>query len=206
MAVKTIFIVRHGETDYNAAHRWQGHLDVQLNAIGRFQAQQLANYLKTEGIIPDTIYSSDLSRALDTARIVAQIAHIRIHKEPRLREINVGIFQGMTRQEMSQVAPDSLDQWDTDDSFVISNGESRLMLQERAYAAWKDIIERKDHETVMIFTHGGTIRMLLRKILPPEQLLDLRVPNTSLTILERLPGGKLSSIKIGATPHLNPVS
>src|SRR5581483_11305534 len=93
----TLLLVRHGETDWNAERRWQGHADVPLNARGREQARALAEELAGESI--DAIYSSDLSRAQDTADIVGARLDVPVVVDPDLREIDVGPVEGLTAEE-----------------------------------------------------------------------------------------------------------
>ncbi|HEY5099343.1 MAG TPA: histidine phosphatase family protein, partial [Gaiellaceae bacterium] len=93
----TLLLVRHGETDWNAERRWQGHADVPLNDRGREQARVLAEQLTGESI--DAIYSSDLSRARDTADIVGVRLGVPVVVDADLREIDVGPIEGMTAEE-----------------------------------------------------------------------------------------------------------
>src|SRR5947199_3660663 len=96
----TLLLIRHGETDWNAEHRWQGHADVPLNARGREQAKALAEELAPEGI--DAIYASDLSRARDTAEIVGERLGVPVVLDPDLREIDVGSREGLTGEEVGE--------------------------------------------------------------------------------------------------------
>ena len=94
----TLLLVRHGETDWNAGRRWQGHTDVPLNARGRAQAAALAEELAADP--PSAIYTSDLSRARETAEIVGTQLGVPVILEPRLREIHVGSREGLTAEEV----------------------------------------------------------------------------------------------------------
>lgn len=200
MSVQRVYIVRHGETDYNAEHRWQGHLDIPLNESGLEQAEKAAHYLKNESI--DAIFASDLSRAFSTAQAIAKSQELEVIPEPRLREMNVGNFQGLTRSQLTERFPKELEQWNVDDNFAPPSGESRIQLQERAYVAWEDITNRKDLKSVMLVSHGGTLRMLLKKLLPPEQVDSLRFANTSISILER-EKKVWKVVALNVTPHLD---
>lgn len=183
MPVQRVFIVRHGETDYNAEHRWQGQLDVPLNKVGLKQAKKAAEYLKGESF--DAIFASDLCRAFVTAETIAKPHKLKVIPEPRLREMHVGDFQGLNRTQMTERFPEELLRWNEDDSFPPPNGESRLQLQERAYAAFEEISNRDGLETILIVSHGGTLRMLFKKLLPPEQTDTLKFGNTAISVLER---------------------
>src|SRR5262245_42161594 len=97
----TIFyLIRHGETDWNQSGRWQGHADVPLNALGRAQAQRLAERLRRERDPLDAIYSSDLLRAWETAQALAAAVGHAPQPLPALREIDVGSWSGLTRVEV----------------------------------------------------------------------------------------------------------
>lgn len=200
MTVQRILFVRHGETDYNVAHRWQGQLDVPLNDTGRAQATALATYLAQTPI--DLIYSSDLKRAFDTAKVVAMARKQSVIPEPRLREIHLGIFQGLTREQLREQYPLELMQWDTNDEFVVQGGESRRQLRERAAAAWEEITASAA-KTLLLLTHGGTMRVLLPTIVPELGEERWRFPNTSITILERATNSRWRVLELGTTPHLD---
>lgn len=198
MPVQRVIIVRHGETDYNVEHRWQGHLDIPLNAMGKTQAEKLAKFLKDERI--DAIYASDLARAFGTADAIARIKDLQVIPEPRLREINVGVLQGLSRAQMDVSYPDEHHQWRTDINFVIPNGESRQQVQDRAYAAWQDLTEQLDMKTVVLVTHGGTMRLLLRKLFPKQAELSFK--NTSVSIIDRHETGDWYIVSLNQIAHL----
>lgn len=85
-----LYLIRHGETDWNASHRWQGHADIPLNQRGLRQAQLVAQQLQAEGVQFDAIYSSDLTRAYQTAWQIGALLHLPVQMLPPLREIDVG--------------------------------------------------------------------------------------------------------------------
>ena len=199
MPIQRVIIVRHGETDYNVEHRWQGHMDVPLNKNGKAQAEALAKHLADEAI--DGIFASDLKRAYDTARPIAKLKKLDIIPEKRLREVHLGIFQGLTRTQIQDVYPHKTMRWDNDDSYVVTHGESRIQVQNRTYEAWQEITKREDMKTVMIVSHGGAIRMMLLKILP-QTTERLRFANTSFSILERANDNTWQACSINQTPHL----
>ena len=92
-----LILVRHGETEWNAQRRYQGHSDVPLSALGRRQAARAAERLAALKI--DAVYTSDLGRALETAEIIAEQRGLEVCAEPRLRELNFGVFEGLTFDE-----------------------------------------------------------------------------------------------------------
>ncbi len=200
MTVQRVYIVRHGETDYNHNGRWQGTLDIPLNPKGREQAQAAAFAL--EGLTIDKMYASDLSRAFETAKAIANAKGVgNIHTDVRLREISVGVFQGLTRQEIADTYPLEFNYWQHDDRYVVPRGESRMQLQERAYAFWQDVIETDTVSNIVVVTHGGTIRWLLGRIFSLETTLGKHLENTSITTLTRTADGWHAE-KVGDTSHL----
>jgi len=185
LAVERVLLVRHGQTDWNIQGRWQGFEPVSLNADGWMQARALANSMRGRPI--GAIVTSDLPRAYETASAIGEVVGLRPDADQRLREFNLGIFQGFTRDESSMKFPDEwrrfqADYWD----YHIPKGESRRMMQNRVYQAWKDVVKTNDGPEVIIVSHGGSIKMLLLKLFPDmPHLNDVHLGNTSVTMLER---------------------
>jgi broad specificity phosphatase PhoE len=146
--VTVLLIVRHGETDWNAERRWQGHADIPLNARGREQAQALAEELADERV--DAIYTSDLSRARDTAEIVGTRVGVPVVVVAGLREVDVGPIEGLTAEEAS-----AFDGW---------QGESRESHSARVLGALDEIAERHPDEHVLVVTHGGSMRRMYEQL------------------------------------------
>jgi broad specificity phosphatase PhoE len=198
-----VLLIRHGLTDWNAQRRWQGMADVPLNEEGRQQAALLAKHLSHHKI--DRLYTSDLNRAWDTARVIGETLGLVPETDPRLRETNLGIFQGLTADQINRRYPREHQAMRADYyDYVIPRGESRRQLQNRAYAAFVDIAAKGGNE-IAIVSHGGTIAVLLRKLLPDnEQVSTAHITNTSITTLE-YKEGYWHLIDISATPHLGEV-
>ena len=138
----TLLLVRHGETDWNAAGRLQGQTDTPLNDFGRRQAQQLAEGLEAEEL--EAIYSSDLARARETAEIVGERLGLAVVLDPDLREKDWGNWEGLSPVERDRV------------EFV---GETTEVHQERTLRALRRIAQRHAGERpVLVLTHGGSIR------------------------------------------------
>ncbi len=148
----TILLARHGETDWNRQLRFQGHADEPLNATGRAQAGELALRLRDEPIA--AVYSSDLRRASETAEIVAAIMELPIHFDRRLREIDVGSWQGRTRDQLDGADWDG-ETWD----------EHRL----RVVAALESIARAHPDHCVLVVAHGGTLRRVQEAALGQAQ-------------------------------------
>jgi broad specificity phosphatase PhoE len=140
--VTTLLLVRHGETDWNAEGRLQGHTDRPLSDCGRGQARRLAEELESEAL--EAIYSSDLARARETAEIVGVRLGLRVALEPDLREKDWGTWEGLSAVERDRV------------EFV---GESTEAHQERMLRALRTIAERHPgNARILVVTHGGSMR------------------------------------------------
>ena len=201
MQIERVYIVRHGETDYNATGRWQGALDIPLNALGRQQAAHLAQYLHSQGETVDRIYTSDLTRARETADIVAQAFGLEAHVELRLRETNVGVFQGLTNHEIDAQHAAIRHLWNNDDDYVIPTGESRNQVKQRMMEVWHEWTGHLALRHLMIVSHGGAIRWLLRGLFPNIDHDSYHLPNTSLTIVQRTETGWTLE-RVGTVIHL----
>ena len=199
LSVQRIFIVRHGETAYNRARRFQGFLPIPLNETGRDQAQRLGSYLQQTQI--DCVYTSDLTRCTETAELVCGDRSIDIIHDERLREHNLGQFQGLTRDQIADLYPLEFMRWRSNDAYVVPGGESRVMLRKRVITAWQDIISTCSGEQIMLVSHGGSIRQLLTAVFGDEVLASTRITNTSLTIIART-DDSWAMEKLATTPHL----
>lgn len=199
-----VFLVRHGETDWNASGRWQGHAPVPLNAEGLAQSAALGRYLASNGAHVSALYSSDLPRALQTAEAIGAALGLSVVPDARLREIDLGEWQGLTREEA--------DAWDSARyaayrqdwrTVPAPGGESRRALGERARAAFDEIVARHPQATIVIVSHGGTLGMLLESLFQTIERPSLA--NTSVTVVERAaPDADWVLVRVAWTPHLAP--
>jgi probable phosphoglycerate mutase len=153
--VTTILLVRHGETDWNSERRWQGHADRPLNEVGREQARELAETLTDRAI--DVVYSSDLLRAHETALIVGERLGLPVSVDVGLREVDVGDWSGRVHSEIEGLDPDGYRRW-REGGKGWAGGESYEEMGARVVAAVLRIAARHPGETVLIVTHGGSIR------------------------------------------------
>ena len=151
----TILLARHGETDWNSERRWQGHADRPLNEVGREQARELAETLADRAI--DVVYSSDLLRAHETALIVGKRLGLPVSVDAGLREVDVGDWSGRVHSEIEGLDPDGYRRW-REGGKGWAGGESYEEMGERVVAAVLRLASRHPGETVLIVTHGGSIR------------------------------------------------
>ena len=163
--MKTLYIVRHGETDWNKMGKYQGITDIPLNENGLNQAKACGNALKD--VTFDRILSSDLSRALVTAETIRGDRTTSITVDKRLRELNFGDWEAMLFSDIEARWPGLIDEMYLRPHLVkVPNGESFKDLQDRAWAGLEEFINANDEEeTLLIACHGGTIRTLLCKLL-----------------------------------------
>jgi 2,3-bisphosphoglycerate-dependent phosphoglycerate mutase len=160
-ALTRVVAVRHGETDWNAQTRIQGQIDIGLNAVGRDQAQRLGRALADARF--DAVYASDLRRAADTARAVAERAGLPLRTEVSLRERAFGDFEGLTWAEVEQRHPEASRRWrERDASFGPPGGETLALFYERAVGALAAIAARHRGQHIAIVTHGGVLDALYR--------------------------------------------
>jgi broad specificity phosphatase PhoE len=143
----TLLLARHGETDWNRELRIQGSSDIELNELGRKQARFLAQELTDVDL--DAIYSSDLSRASETAAAVAATHALDVTLDPRLRERSFGSWEGLTREDLDALPAGSH-----------HDGESDDQVRERMLAAVHDIAAAHPGEQVLVVSHGGALNTL----------------------------------------------
>lgn len=151
----TLLLARHGQSDWNAARRWQGFADRPLTERGRAEAAALAERLAD--IALDAVYSSDLGRARETAEEVARAQGLEVTQDPRLREVNVGSWEGLTREEAEQRFPEGFRRWRAGGTGW-DDGETYGEMSARVLAAVDAIARRHDDGRVLIVAHGGPIR------------------------------------------------
>jgi probable phosphoglycerate mutase len=156
--MKTIYLIRHGETDHNRAGLAMGHLDSPLNEQGLRQARQTAAWLRRH---PSArILSSDLARARDTAAPLAEALGLSVEPDPRLRELSFGIFEGRSIPDCEQEHPEIVARWRSGDfDFAPPGGESRRALMQRTRAVLDEMLAAPE-EHIALVTHGGTLNAL----------------------------------------------
>jgi probable phosphoglycerate mutase len=200
-----IIAVRHGETAWNKAMRIQGHLDIDLNATGRAQAQAVARGLGNVSV--DAVYSSDLGRAVATATPMAQAKGLVIHQLPGLRERHFGVWQGETYPDIEKNHPLEFARWrDREPAFAVQDAESLVVFQERIATVLTTLAVSHAGQTIAVFTHGGCLDIVYRL----AHGIDLAAPRTwsiANAVVNRLvfDGERLHCLAWGQADHLDSV-
>ena len=163
MKLKNIYVIRHGETDWNKEHRFQGRTDIKLNDYGREQALKLRPLLQELQI--ESVYSSPLSRSMETAEIALQELKITIQKDERLQETNIGDAEGLTMDELKQkYGEDIVTRWRSYDErlldFRFPNGESKRQMMYRVRQVFIDIANNSNRNSIAVFAHGMVMRAM----------------------------------------------
>jgi 2,3-bisphosphoglycerate-dependent phosphoglycerate mutase len=182
---RILFLFRHGETDWNREGRLQGHTDTSLNATGLAQAHALAEKLQPHRL--DAVVSSDLSRALTTAQIVAETLGIPVFTEPGLREVDVGAAEGLLWAEAKTRFGEGLtERWYSDGDVAFPGGETGIATRLRGLAGLRRFTARHHYRRIGVSTHGAMVRQLMRHAMPPGSP-PVQARNTVLFVMKYQP-------------------
>jgi probable phosphoglycerate mutase len=197
-----LIFIRHGETDWNRQHRFQGQIDVPLNATGLDQARRLARRLGGEP--PALMFSSDLQRAQQTAAPLAAAWACQPLLLPGLREQSFGVLEGLDIPSIQRLHPDLWQQWLVQRAdFALPDGESTRQFHTRVLQTLQDLVDEHPRQRLVVMTHGGVLDMLWRSA-RDEALDGLRlcaIPNTGINRL-RWTTGRLHIDSWGDDGHL----
>ena len=198
-----IFLIRHGETEWNKAGKLQGHSDVKLSPEGIHQAKLLAQHAPFQYV--DAIYSSDLSRAFDTAKILAVKFNVMpVNTTPELRETNFGEWEGRYISELTEDSPKSFGKFFTDpERCHPPQGETFLQCQARVMNVIRNIIAEHDGQNVIVVSHGAAIQLILGAALDMSihKIWAISQFNMALNIL-RVDEGNFTVELVNSTLHL----
>ncbi|MCZ6547912.1 MAG: histidine phosphatase family protein [Deltaproteobacteria bacterium] len=200
-----LIVVRHGETEWNLEGRRQGHLDSPLTAMGRAQGEALAQRLAKYKF--SSLYSSDLGRAYQTAKLISESTGHTIVVDQRLRERNLGIFQGLKGDEIHKAYPEELLLHKTGGpDYIIPQGESARQQAQRNISCLEEFAKKHTGEVIVIVTHGGVLNALFRHILsiPLEAPRRFEFMNASINIFSCGKGNWMLQTW-GEISHLQPV-
>jgi broad specificity phosphatase PhoE len=181
-----VYLVRHGETEWNRERRWQGQHDLPLTTLGAAQARAAGRRLASV-MRPAALYSSPLPRAWQTALLIGESLGLEPECEDDLQEVDVGSWQGLTSDEAAQQDPDGHIRWLAGGTGW-TGGETYAEMGERACAAIERLAARHEpDDRVVAITHGGPIRAIVTQAvgLPPEgRRFFANGPNGSITVVD----------------------
>ena len=197
-----IFLIRHGETEWNKQNRLQGNSDVHLSPEGFHQAITLAEHAPFRNA--DAIYSSNLARAMETARVIAERFNLTVKLMPELREMNYGDWEGRFISELAKESPEAFGKFFTDpERCHPPHGETFLECQARVMIGIRDIIDKHENQKVIVVSHGATNRLILAAALdvPIHKLWSISQFNMALNVL-RVDDGEFTVELMNSTLHL----
>jgi alpha-ribazole phosphatase len=197
-------LIRHGQTDWNLAQRFQGQSDIPLNEVGKKQAMALADRLTNESI--NIVYSSDLQRAIETSKIIMQMSDCKpdLHPDQRLREVNFGDWEGLTYDEIKEKHPNTLNAWENDIyKNAPPNGETLEGLAMRVQSVLNELSAKYNDQTILIVAHGGVLQTLLCLALnlEPTMYWQFHLSTASLSEIAFYPAGAILNL-LNDTSHL----
>jgi len=164
LPVTRVFLARHGATQLTAEGRFSGETGVELSDEGRWQAAQLGERLRHEGVT--AVYASPQSRAVETARIVGGACQLTCETRDGLREISHGHWEGLTRGDVEARFADEYAAWEEDPfTFAPRGGESGVAVLARALPAVRDIVKAHAGSRILVVSHKATIRLVLSSLL-----------------------------------------
>lgn len=191
----TIILIRHGETDWNIERRYQGQDGPGLNDTGRAQAQQIAEHLQN-GSSPTALYSSDLTRAIQTAEVIGAVLNLAPQPDPRLRERHFGAWQGFARDDIAEAYEAYRLRWDAAPLDVAPpDGETWAEVLARFTESLNAIAADHPGETVGVVSHGGSMAILrcYYDQISPLQIGERRIANTEAIPLSWPPAHPLDA-------------
>ncbi len=168
---RTLIVLRHGRTAWNAQRRFQGQSDPPLDDVGRVQAYEVAALVAA--LHPDLLVSSDAVRAMQTAEVVSAATGLPVRVEPRLRERSLGHWEGLTRDEVATTYPDEFADWVAGRDVSRRGGETRHEVADRALAALRDL---PGVTSTVLVTHSATAMALSTALLGLDQQVHVLGP------------------------------
>jgi broad specificity phosphatase PhoE len=204
--VTNVLLIRHGQSKGNAERRFGGHTATPLSARGRNQAEATARTLKSESLT--AIYSSDLARAMDTAKSLANMTRLPVQGTSAFRERDVGVMEGLTFEDAAQQHPEQYAALlRRDFEYVLTGGESYRQLLDRARQKLDEIIEENRGGKIAVFSHTGTICILALHLMgaldaPELKPVWISSANCGITRFELRDDGFVRVLTVNDTSHL----
>lgn len=177
-----LLFVRHAESTGNAESRWQGHADYPLSNCGHIQAERLEHHLQAEGFVPTHVYTSPLSRAAQTAAILARSWPGDVMEWDELKEYDVGLVSGLTREEAQKDMPNV--DFDLEESRQLAGVKGAESLETRWTRGRRVVDEvvanHVNENVVLIVSHGGILQHVIAALLGTNRVWGYRVHNTAV--------------------------
>lgn len=182
-----LFLIRHGETPWTVARRYQGSTDIPLNRKGIQQAKAIARALKADP--PRYLYTSALRRARQTAQVIEKTLGPEPRVDPRLNELHFGKWEGVSYPDLARSRSRLFKRWQEGKLNRPPGGESVAALARRVGEFFKEISERHSRDSLAIVAHGGPIQMMLFKALKVTgcSIGSFRIDPASISLLEGTP-------------------
>ena len=202
-----VLLIRHGQSKGNAERRFGGHTATPLSARGHRQAELTARTLKSESLT--AIYSSDLARAIETARPLSKLTGLPVHSTNAFRERSVGVMEGLTFEAAAQQHPEQYAALlRRDFEHVLTGGESYRQLLDRAREKLDEIIEQNRGGKIAVFSHTGTICILALHLMgaldsPELKPVWISSGNCGITRFELRDDGFVRVLNVNDTSHLS---
>jgi len=201
-----MYLIRHGQTEWNLLGRYQGWSDVSLSDIGRQQAEYLATNFPAEKLA--AVYSSDLNRAAETARAVAEKLGCPLQLEKAFRELDFGKWEGLTYNEIAKDWPEEVNNlFVNPEKLQTPEGESFQDVEKRAIKRIKELCEKHKDESFAVVAHGAINRTILCSMMhiPLHYLWSIRQDNTAVSVVS-IQDGYYSFDLLNSTAHLKDFS
>lgn len=179
--MKRLYLLRHGQTEFNVKKLVQGRCDSPLTGLGRQQARVAAAWLKAHNVVPDKVVSSPLGRAMDTAQLVAtELLGPDAAVEPceGIIERCYGTFEEGPHDALPT------DVWDPGENLIPFGGEGSQALQERMVSTLANLMSADDVETVLAVSHGSASRQFIKAAAPEGFELPAKLPNCAIMIFD----------------------
>lgn len=184
--MKKIYFIRHGESLWNKTSKIQGALDIPLSKNGMREAELIASRFKDEKV--DAIYSSKLSRAVETAKKIGKVKGLKIIEIEELREISFGDWEGLCMEDIKKNQKEDLKRWIfTPEKQKFKNGESLKDVSKRTKKVLKEILNKTEDENIVVVAHSGAIKVMILDLLgmPLKYYKNMSLGNVSLSLVEK---------------------
>ena len=201
-----IYLVRHGQTEWNKKLTFRGRADIPLNEAGHMEAQALSKALKDKNI--EVIYTSPLRRSTETAQPVADFFHLEIVPVQGLIDINYGDWEGLSFNEVKNRYSEQYEKWEkTPDLIRFPNGETLDEAKERSFLAFKNIVSKNPNKSILIIPHRVINKILLCALLnlPTSHFWEIRQDTGCINLIE-YSGDRFVLCTMNDTCHLKGVS